>query len=227
LKTCLSFIAISIFLSSCSWLERVERDLVSDDKPKKNSKYVSRDQYEQLLSKYEDLNRKYNEMKEGPVASNSLLTDLQKKPLTTTSSEGVAVETVEVFNQAPSTNPAAPIVMDDKNVDPESALNRYHQALSLKDSKPADALRLFQSLENSGPDSLKARAKFQIGDMFLKQNEYDLALQSFDDVITKNAHSGIVIEALKGALTCADKLGLSDKKEQYQSLLKDVFGSET
>ncbi len=211
MKSILYCFLLLLTFSSCSWLERVERDLVSDSKTKQSaSKTIPKEQYDQLLAKYEDLNRQYNEMKESQ-SGNSLVNDLHKAPLKSSN---------DPLDVTPVVEPLSDLTPQDS----ESALNRYQQAISMKSQKPAEALRLFQSLEHQGPLSLRARSKFHIGDMFLKQNEFDLALQSFDDVISKNAYSGIVLDALKGAVVCADKLGLKEKKDQYQSLLKDVFG---
>lgn len=67
------------------------------------------------------------------------------------------------------------------------------------------------------------RAKLQIGELLMKQNQYDLALQSFEDIIQKYAQSGVVIDALRNAAICGDKLGLANKRDQYSSMLKDVF----
>ena len=62
-----------------------------------------------------------------------------------------------------------------------------------------------------------------MGEILLQQGEFDLALQSFEVVITKLAYSGVVLEALRNAAICCEKLGLTQKKDQYLSLLKDVF----
>ncbi len=220
-KLCLLLITLAM-TSSCSWLERVERDLVSDSKPKKSStKYIPKEQYDQLLAKYEDLNRQMNEMKESQN-SQSLVNDLQKTPLASEINKNPETPMISNADMIPTVEPISELSPQDT----ESALNRFHQAISLRGTKPAEALRLFQSLEHQGPLALRARSKFHIGEMFLQQSEYDLALQSFEDVITKNAYSGVVIDALKGAIACTQKLGLKEKQDQYQSLLKDVFGSE-
>ena len=62
--------------------------------------------------------------------------------------------------------------------------------------------------------------------MLLEKGQYDLALQVFEDIINKNAHSGVVLGALKHAQLCAEKLGIQNKKDQYTSMLVDVFESK-
>ena len=62
--------------------------------------------------------------------------------------------------------------------------------------------------------------------MLLEKGQYDLALQIFEDIITKHASSGIVLLALKGAVVASEKLGMMNKKDQYFSMLDDVFGPD-
>jgi hypothetical protein len=76
------------------------------------------------------------------------------------------------------------------------------------------ATKIFQQLENGAHPSIKARAKFQVGEMLLEKGQHDLALQVFEDIINKNSHSGIVLAALKQAQVCAEKLGIQNKNEQ-------------
>ncbi|MBP5296673.1 MAG: hypothetical protein J6Y94_05005 [Bacteriovoracaceae bacterium] len=57
------------------------------------------------------------------------------------------------------------------------------------------------------------------------QHEYDLAFQVYEEIIQQDAFSALVIPALAKLVTCADKLNLTEKKEQYYSLLHDVFGA--
>lgn len=59
--------------------------------------------------------------------------------------------------------------------------------------------------------------------MLIEKQQYDLALQVFEDIIGRHAHSGVILDALKYATFCSDKLGINNKKEQYASMLNDVF----
>lgn len=202
-----------LLLSSCSWYRDLERSLVEDDEKKmRSSRTVPRDQYDQLLVKYEELSKKYEALKEKPASSqDSLIDELQKTH--------AGVETVNVFDSEPAPTPARIEVPEDI----ESQLSLYRRGLALKQSNPGEATKIFQQLETKAISPVRARAKYQIGDMLLSKEQYDLALQVFEDVISKNAESGVVLDALRGAVVAADKLGINNKKDQYASMLNDVF----
>lgn len=202
-----------LLLSSCSWYRDLERSLVEDDEKKmKSSRSVSRAQYDQLLVKYEELSKKYEQLKEGPASGqDSLVDELQR-----TSSN---VETVNVFEGGSQSTPI------EVPSDIESQLSLYRRGLALKESNPGEATKIFQQLENQAISPVRARAKFQIGEMLLARGQYDMALQVYEDVINKNAESGVVLDALRGAVVASDKLGIPNKKDQYSSMLNDVFES--
>lgn len=205
-----------LLLSSCSWYRDLERSLVEDDEKKmRSSRSVPRAQYDQLLVKYEELSKKYEQLKEKPATSQDSLID----ELASTSSN---VETVNVFDGAQAAPSSSPIEVP---ADIESQLNLYRRGLALKESNPGEATKIFQQLETRAVSPVRARAKFQIGEMLLARGQYDLALQVYEDVITKNAESGVVLDALRGAVVASDKLGIPNKKDQYSSMLNDVFES--
>lgn len=215
LKYTLAAMASLLLLSSCSWFRNLERSLVEDDEKqmKRSGRAVPREQYDQLLVKYEELSKKYeaskgsNPQPEVPMLTNDLET-----------------ETVNVFPMAePSREKEATELVIPKDI--ESQLSLYRRAIALKERNPGEATKLFQQLENHGIDAVQARARFQIGEMLLAKDQYDLALQVFEEIITKNASSGVVLQALDGAVKASEKLGLANKKDQYKSMLNDVFGS--
>ncbi len=207
-----------LVLNSCSWYRDVERSLVADDeKQAKNSRAVSRQQYDQLLVKYEELSKKYETLKEGPNKQPSLVDELQKTSGENFANNSANAETVDAFpNQVV-------ISTDDVPSDIESQLTLYRKAVSMKGSNPGEATKIFQQLETAGVPAVKVRSKLQIGELLYAKGQYDLALQVFEDIINKNAHSGIVLDALKLAVVCTDKLGIQDKKDQYASMINDVF----
>jgi TolA-binding protein len=234
LKYCLIPIASLIFLSSCAWYRDLERSLVDDNEKqvKRTQRAVPREQYDQLLVKYEELSKKYEQIKEKPATSQgSLVDELQKTQSENFAqpSSNVETETVNVFppagtlaadNQTSSTPIEVP-------ADIESQLSLYRRGLALKASNAGEATKIFQQLENQAVSPVKARAKFQIGEMLLGRGQYDLALQVFEDIINKNAESGIVLDALKYAVVASEKLGITTKRDQYSSMLNDVFGSQS
>ncbi len=227
LKQTFPIIAILLLATSCSWYRDLERSLVEDDekqarKTQAKSRTVPREQYDQLLVKYEELSKKYEAAKEGKPQQ-SLVDELQNSENFARTSPNVDTETVNL-------NPGDTVVVtsDAVNVpgDLESQLALYRRGLAMKASNPGEATKIFQELELKGAPAVKVRAKLEIGELLLARQQYDLALQVFEDIITKGAHSGIVLDALKYAEVCADKLGLASKKEQYHSMLNDVFEAQ-
>ncbi len=76
-----------LFLTSCSWLERMERNLVGAEENQKQAsgarrQSVPKAQYDELLSRYEELNKQYQSLKEGRAAD-PLVTELKQAPLIT------------------------------------------------------------------------------------------------------------------------------------------------
>ena len=219
--------SLLILANSCSWYKDLERSLVEDDQKssKRTMRAVPREQYDQLLVKYEELSKKYETLKDGKPAQSSIVDDLQNSKAenfanTTKPGDG---ETVDVFNQA---GPAAAAVSSaplQVSSDVEEQLNLYRRGLALKGSNPGEATKIFQGLESQAVPAVRVRAKEQIGELLFSKQQYDLALQVFEDVINKHAYSGVVLDALKYAAVCSDKLGIPSKKDQYSSMLRDVF----
>jgi tetratricopeptide (TPR) repeat protein len=210
--------ALLAMASSCSWYRDLERSLVEDEsKSSQRSKTVPREQYDQLLVKYEELSKKYEELKENPNANKPSLVD----ELQTSQGENFAgpsnVETVDVFPGAPETAAA------NVPADIESQLSLYRRGVMLKKNNPGEATKIFQQLENQAIPAIRVRSKFEIGELLFNKEQYDLALQVFEDIIYKSAHSGVVLAALKHAIVCSEKLGIQNKKDQYASMLHDVF----
>ncbi len=192
---------------------------------------VPRAQYDQLLVKYEELSKKYEQLKEQPANSQgSLVDELQKTQSENFAqpSSNVDTETVNLFPEnAPAAGAAAAAsTLPAVSGDVESQLSLYRKGLALKSTNAGEATKIFQQLETQGVPSVKVRAKYQIGEMLYGRGQYDLSLQVFEDIINKHADSGVVLDALKGAVMAAEKLGIGNKKDQYMSMLNDVFGSQ-
>jgi tetratricopeptide (TPR) repeat protein len=200
-NTLIPVLFILFVSSSCGFLQR--------SKNEKDGKTVSRKQYDQLLVKYEELSKKYEALKD--TGNSSTLADEIQSARDT--------ETVDLFN-----NPVQPAQAKlDVPADIESQLSLYRRALGLKASNPGESTKIFQQLESQGIPPVQARAKLQIGLMLFEKQQHDLALQVFEDIIQRNASSGVVLEALNYAVTSSDKLGLKSKRDQYASMLNDVF----
>lgn len=215
----------SLFLltTSCSWYRDAQRSMVAEDeKAARSNRPVPRSQYDQLLVKYEELSKKYEALKENPnEGKSSLVDEIQKSKSENfaNTSGNVETETVNLFpqNTVTSSEPlSAP-----KDLEEELAL--YRKGISLKPTNPGEATKIFQQIESSSSPAVKARAKFQLGELMFAQKQYDLALQVFEEIINKQAQSGVVLDALRFAVICSDKLGIKNKRDQYSSMLNDVF----
>jgi tetratricopeptide (TPR) repeat protein len=209
---------VLFLFSSCAWLDSMERGLTGEDNKeyKKAKKLVPKAEYDELLSRYEELNRQYQALKEGR-ASDPLVSDLKQSPMITNKGidNGPRVETVDVFATKSSQ------LVDLGSV--ESQLMKYRKAQALEAQSASEAMKIFQELAVAAASPIRARSQLKVGEILMNQGEHDLALQAFELVITKMANSGAVIEALRHAATCSEKLGLTQKKDQYTSLLRDVF----
>lgn len=199
----------------------MERSLVGEEEPRKQSlkrQTVPKAQYDQLLTQVEELKRENQALKEGTPSSNPLVGELEKTPVITNS--GVQGQTVDVFTDSA---PAADAPMGGV----ENQLMDYRKAVAMQEQNPGEAMKSFAVLARGGAPAIKVRAQLHMGEILMKQGEWDLAMQAFDEIITRQAHSGVVLEALKNSVVCADKLSLGQKRDQYQSLLRDVFQTGT
>jgi len=225
----LAFASLLFLNSSCSWYKDLERSLVADDEKKQQrSRHVSREQYDQLLVKYEELSKKYEQVKENPNAGKpSLVDDLQKTQgenfaNTTKPNPNGETETVNVFTGEQKAD-AQSVSNSEIPQELEGQLSLYRRGLAIKASNPGEATKIFQQLESSTTPPVRVRSKLQVGELLLSQQQYDLALQVFEDIISKDANSGAVIDALRYAVVCSEKLGIQNKKDQYSTMLNDVF----
>lgn len=216
------FISSTLLLSSCAWLDSVERKLVGEDEPRhsvaKRPPMVPKSQYDELLSKFEEVKRENDALKAGQASP--LLNDLQNAPTITNSGvkSSAQGETVDVFAGG---GPAPQL--DVAPGDVEAQLMNYRQGLALQQQSAGEAMKIFTALARGAAPAIKARAQLHMGEILMQQGEFDLAMQAFDEIITRQAHSGVVLDALKYSVVCADKLGMKAKSDQYRSLLRDVF----
>lgn len=93
-----------------------------------------------------------------------------------------------------------------------------------KDGKAAMAE--LKKIENSKAPHIRAHAKFLMGEIFFAlEQECDLAMQMYEEIITQDAFSGVVIKALGKLIVCSEQLGLDDKRQQYYSMLRNLLDS--
>ncbi len=243
------FIAIVLIaLSSCSLIESTRKSLLEEDDPQPQ-KVVPKGQYDELMQKYEETNRSQN-INNDTIKNNdaygSIKNDnppLEKIKMGAVANEDL-VETVDVFSGTDE-NPNKVVVespnsvkkkyvpqpnvipVSGQTVDSDQARNEivlFRKAMGFRAKNDNDnALRIFQTLENSPLAQIRVRAKYQIGEILFTQNEYDLAMQIYEEIIHHYAFSGVVIPALAKLVVCYEKLNIKDKKAKYQSILVDIF----
>ena len=230
-------------LASCSSLVESTRKMIDGDSPRKQSKqsgWVSKSQYNDLLVKYKNLNEKYESLKEDKALksgdfdqgfelankSASEVTAMPDETVDVFGRDGLANQVSASLDQVSESVPAVAIKpLGENELDQE--VKTYKKAVVLKDNgKLDDSIKIFQFLEKSPTKQIRVRARVHIGEIYLKQQQYDLALQVFESVIKQDAFSSRVLDALKGAVVSCDKLRLTDKKLRYQSILSDVFGTK-
>jgi TolA-binding protein len=232
-------------MTSCSWLSN-RKTLFGDDAQESKASdntvqavptTVPKAQYDQLLKKYEMLVKTQQ--------ATSTVTPRQKpfagkdpsdivSALNNAKARPELVETVDVFGEKgiaknSLSNPAQlPIVAGAKVSDSEveGQIVKLKKASILIDQNKLDAaLTLLKELENSPVRQIRVRSKFYLGELLFIQGEYDLAMQVYEEIVQKDAFSGIVIKTLGRLIVCSEKLKLKKKQQKYYSILHDFFES--
>ena len=83
----------------------------------------------------------------------------------------------------------------------------------LNQNDHVQALELAKGLERSKNRQIQAKASLLKGEVLFKQEQYDLAMQIFEDLIGQYAFSGVTLTALKRLIICTEKLNLTKKKQ--------------
>ena len=227
-------------LGSCAGLSSRQSLFGGDDKKDKDEKTetVSREQYEQLLKKYDGL------MKEKKVAMIKRQGGNADETLTRADQSLSKEQLVDdVVNQLSHVKEGQKLSMSvgkvsgtDERSRPiiatteynaevvESHMTKIRQADKLQRQNKFDmALTLIKELERSPVRQIEVRAKYLLGEILFKQGEYDLAMQVYEEILTKYAYSGLVIKSLGRLIVCSDKLKQTAKQEKYYSFLHDFF----
>lgn len=209
---------------------------------------VPREEYEQLKSKYEKLlNGDYDKSKlsEKPVSKEDmgnvqdpaqLVEQLKTAPELNSKTGGELVETVDVFGKngivrnssgaAPRSNALLKHETDFVSDSIESEIAKLREAEGLIErNKFNEGLNKLKVVENSTSRQVRVRAKYLLGEILFKQKEYDLAMQVFEEIISKDAFSGMVLKSLGRLIVCCEKLKQEKKQQQYYSILHDFFES--
>ncbi len=166
--------------------------------PQSEAHLKLQEDYEQLEKQYQNLQKQYEQLQIKQAKD--------------------AVPTSQPVSPLPSSmTPRVPIK-------PSEMWNSYRQAQSLIQQKElGQAVKLLHSLELLPEDQLQVRVRYTLGELFFKEQQFDLALQVYEKILEHHPRSGFVVEALKRLVSCTSQLNLSEKKHRYRSLLQDVF----
>lgn len=123
-----------------------------------------------------------------------------------------------VLSKTHSGDPEVGFVQDD-------AVQTYRKAMILYQSqKYPDAVLAFSGFLEKYPDHPWAgAAQFRIGDSYFKQNEYKLAMQELQRVLTSYDRSSHVPETLREMAEAEDKLQRPADAARYRLLLTSLF----
>lgn len=223
---------ISTHTQSCSWLSKrraaYEKDMMA------SSSSVPREQHEQLKKRFDELSQRYSQLQAELSAQSQpqaeILTELGNVPAPE------LAETVDVFATAQETKDQNVRSMNESKVslsEGNSDINpdlveehieilRNSQSL-ISQNRFDEALREIKKIEGSPVRQIRVRAKFNIGEILFNQQEYDLALQIYEEVIKQEAFSGIVLKTLGRLIVCTENLKLTQKRDTYFSILNDFF----
>lgn len=222
-----TYIILTIFLlTGCaSWVESAKKMIGKDEAAveRKDVKWVSKDQYDDLMLKYNNLNEENQKLKIAVESSSQKevqgYDQVEELSKSVDMSDGIDVFAQENLSKKIEDNKVANVS------NTESLVDTYNKALILKNNgKLKTSLGMFQFLEKSNVEQIVVRARFQIAQIYYSQNQFDLSLQVHESIISENSFSAIVLDALKGAIMASKSLGLKDKEARYESVLKDFFG---
>lgn len=223
--------------TNCSWLSKRRASSPDDYSTTLATEAVPLSQYQELLKRHEELTERHRLLQQELSRSSSESPQLIGELSMAKDSPELA-ETVDVFQgrvregqearpapvaAASSTRP----IIDSRNIDSaiveEEILILRNSNQLIAQNRYDQALRELRKIENSSVRQIRARAKYNMGEILFQQGEFDLAMQIFEDVIRTEAFSGIILKTLGRLIVCSEQLNLDQKKETYYSMLYDFF----
>jgi tetratricopeptide (TPR) repeat protein len=236
----LTILPLSVLLFSCSWISSRESLIEGDESTATAStsvqKSVPKEQYDQLLKRYEILlQEKQGNSTAVPVDGNAIANAFENKDASEIAGQIANLpetpelaETVDVFasqekGATTSSNDMAAMPVENLG-DMEGDITRLRKAQDLVNQNKFDqGLSIIKELEKAPSRQIRVRAKFLLGEILFKQSEFDLAMQVYEEIVQKEAFSGIVLKVLGRLIVCSEKLKLAPKQERYYSILHDFF----
>ncbi len=221
------FLRVSFFLIvfssffSCSLIKRTRESLLGKPKPseyEEKPSHVSREEYDKLLTKYEDLNRKFQESKDDPYKDREAGVHEIIGDLNAANEKSSEFETADL-NEV---GPAMPIEIDTNNIPQnpsaiESDVLAYKEGLNaFRSSDFLKAAVIFKGLTSSPVIQVRARALYYAGVIKFNEKQYTKALPLFEQVVANYSSSIVSVKALKYAERCAESLGDEQKTLMYR-----------
>lgn len=201
------------------------------------------------LEKYQDLERRYNKIvgEEQSPAKNTVVMGDKKIEQKRMPSSSELAGTVDVFATAgvPSIvgsseaneRPSDPMLekkvqgrlkelatQSDQELEEEIEIYRKAKKL-LEENKINASWNELKKIEKSNSRHVRVHTKFLMGEAMFAQQEYDLAMQIYEEIINQDAFSGVILKALGRLIVCSEKLKLEKKRKQYYSMLHNFFDS--
>ncbi|MDB9786713.1 hypothetical protein OAB57_01295 [Bacteriovoracaceae bacterium] len=216
-----TLLTVACLISSCSYFKRKNVETYNDlGETDKSGQYVEKSKYDELLMKYEsvlhnrDVSQKQREIESSKDLSSSV--DVRSESIKS------EIKSVDKYLSMASKTPKNLGKKDSVRIFQESELFRKAIGLMSND-KFGPSMTILQKLEKSKYAQIRVRAKYHIGELLHRQNEYDLALQIFEEIIEHYAFSGFVVKAIQKSVLCAKKLGLDKKHKKFLALEKRIF----
>ncbi len=229
----ISIIVLILLFSSCSMLTG-DRKKIGD-----GNEQISKKDYNDLLMKYNKLKSSNNSNSEEKIEVKAYLeTDTNSNNLIETvdifENEGKAKKSIkekdkmivvsnDLLNNI-SIDKSINVLIDDDAMIENQIVNLRKADRLVKSGDYNLAMKHLKELELSTVRQINVRAKFLIGELLYRQNNYDLSMQIFEEIIKQDAFSGIILKALDRLIVCSSKLNLEQKRKQYNSILHDFFG---
>ncbi len=142
-------------------------------------------------------------------------------------------ETVSPLDPSPNTQATPPNPADHKAgaMPTDTVIEQQIQLLrdikqQIEQKEFAMALENIKQLEGSPVRQIAVRAKYFQGEALFHQEEFDLAMQAYKDIVSQHAFSGLALSALKRLILCSEKLELEEERKKYHSILHDFFEEE-
>lgn len=169
------------------------------------SKYVERDKFLALESKYKELLKKH-----APASPKEKV---------------VEVEPMEVQLKEATTR-----TLSTRNYSPEDILRELRLLRNIesniKQKKYSNALLLIKQLEGSEIEQIRTQARYFFGRLLFAQGEFDAASQIYEEVVFSMPFSIYAKRSLAQIITCYNKLGKSTKVEYFSKILQNFEGEK-